>query len=145
MTNQRYDPKIQTRLQGPLTPDFRKRVLEAKEKHRLTYWQVAERAGFSGSFLGNITRYDVNVGTPTANRLAAVIEKLEAAPEGSDVASLIPTSGTDTPSQTRELVALEDRPLRNLEAVTRFAAARFGVDVSEIEVRISIRPPPLAA
>lgn len=52
---------------------------------------------------------------------------------------------TETPSQTPEPAAREDRPLGNLEAVTRFAAARFGVDVSEIEVSVNIRPPPLAA
>jgi transcriptional regulator with XRE-family HTH domain len=145
VTDQTFDPAIQTRPHGPLTPNFQKRILEAKQKHRLTYWDIAERAGFSGSFLGNITRYDVNVGTPTANKLAAVIEKLEVAPEGSAVASSTPASGIDTPSATRELVVPEDRALGNLEVVTRFAAAQFGVDVSEIEVRISIRPQSLAA
>lgn len=145
MINQLYNPEIQTRLHGPLTPDFQKRILAIKQKHCLTYGDVAERAGCSGSFVGNITRYGNNVGTPTANRLAAVVGKLEATPKGNAVVSLVPDPGTDTSGQTPEPATLENRLLGNLEAVTRFAATRFGVGVSEIEVRIIIRPPPLAA
>jgi hypothetical protein len=51
------------------------------------------------------------------------------------------------PSEAPEPVALEDHSLGSLDgldAVTRFAAAQFGVDVSKIEVSVRIRPPPLA-
>jgi hypothetical protein len=142
VAHQSFDAKVQNALNGSLTSDFQKRVLGAKEKHGLTYEEVAAQAGFSGSFLGNITRYDAKVGTPTANRLAAVIEKLEGTPKGDDV---VPTRGTDTPAQIQEPGGVQDRPLDNLQAVTQFAAARFGVDVSEIEVRISIGRHPHAA
>ena len=98
MSDIQFNPKVQQHLNGPLTDEFRKRILAAKEKHGLGYWAVAAWAGFSGSFLGNVTRYDNNIGAVAATRLAEVIEKLEAAAPGSDMAAIFPDAEGETPS-----------------------------------------------
>jgi hypothetical protein len=43
VADQEFDQKIRTWPNGPPTPDFQNRVLAVKQKHRLTYWEVAER------------------------------------------------------------------------------------------------------
>jgi len=99
MSDPQFNPEVQERLNGPLTGEFRERILAVKAKHSLGYWTVAEWAGFSGSFLGNVTRYpDNNISTEAATRLAEVIEKLEAAASGSNVAAMFSDEGTLRPS-----------------------------------------------
>jgi hypothetical protein len=71
------------RAKRPLTPAFQQRIRAVKEKHRLTYGDIAGRAGIADSTLGNITRADNNVSTAIAKRLKGVIEEFEEAPVGS--------------------------------------------------------------
>jgi outer membrane lipoprotein SlyB len=108
MSDSKFDLKVQQRPDGPLTDDFRGRVLAAKKKHDLSYWTVAGWAGFSGGFLGNITRYPNNIGAGAATRLAEVIGKLEAAAAGSNVAALFPDEeGVTASAHTSDIDTIE--------------------------------------
>ena len=90
-----YDPAVQERRDGRLTQAFLARYRVIKVKHRLTDWRIAKLAGLSSSYLNNLTRFEkdgLSVSTVRAKPLAAVIERLEAAPEGSDIDALFATT-----------------------------------------------------
>jgi hypothetical protein len=103
-----FDPAIQQSQDGLLTDGFRARVLAAKKKHRVGFWAVAEWAGFSGSFLGNVTRSDNNISTSAANRLAKVIEKLESAEAGSNLPAIFSEPGNSPSSSALVIQAASD-------------------------------------
>jgi hypothetical protein len=89
-----HDPAVQSGYYGYLTEAFLDRFFAAKEKHRLPGWRIADLAKWSASYLGNATRRNdqvrhglVHVHPDFAERLKAVIERLEAVPPGSDLSS----------------------------------------------------------
>jgi hypothetical protein len=101
-----FDPKVQERRDGPLTDDFRERILKVKLKHRLSYRAVAERAGLAGSTVGNVTRYiEGNISTTSATRLAEAVAKLEAAPVGAMVREHLREDLRSAPAPHRDPIA----------------------------------------
>jgi len=113
-----YDPAVQQSRDGPLTDDFRRRVLAVKARLNLNYEDIATRAGIAGSTLGNIVRYAThNTGTPTANRLAKILVELEALDLG----------GEDLPRPPVKLTIAEAK---------EGLAATFGVPPGAVEITI---------
>jgi len=102
-----FDKNVQTEPYGPLTFDFQKRILAVKERLNLTFGEIARQAGFSGSYLGNMTRYRNRVGPGHASQLAKVIETLEATPPGTDRTALPPPAATPPKAEPPKLTVDE--------------------------------------
>jgi len=79
-----FDPSLQTRHDGPITDDFRKRIISVKERNDLTFANIATRAMISSSELSVILRKESkdrpNFRTYKAQKLSEVLERLDISP-----------------------------------------------------------------